>query len=76
MTPATNIRRRAIELIEQLPVDRLTALVQLLEFLSEPAQQAIASPEEVALIDVIQRRLPTDEQQRLNELRAACVRPI
>jgi hypothetical protein len=72
MTPATDIRRRAIELIEQLPTDRLTALVQLLEFLSEPTQQAIANPEEVALIDVIQRHLPTDEQQRLNELRDRC----
>lgn len=72
MTPATDIRRRAIELIEQLSSDRLTAVVQLLEFLSEPSQRAVSSPEEVGLIDVIQRRLPANEQQRLDELRDQC----
>ncbi|MEP0912471.1 hypothetical protein NDI45_16265 [Leptolyngbya sp. GB1-A1] len=72
MTPATNICRRAIELIERLLTNRFTALVQLLEFLSEPTQQAVASLEEVALIDVLQRCLPTDEQQQLNELRDRC----
>jgi hypothetical protein len=77
MTPATDIRRRAIALIEQLSPERLTAVVQLLEFLSEPSQQAIinpeaATPEEIALMEVIQRRLPPDEQQRLESLRNKC----
>jgi hypothetical protein len=40
MTPAADIRRRAIALIEQLSPERLTAVVQLLEFLSEPTHQA------------------------------------
>lgn len=72
MTPATDIRRRAIELIEQLSSDRLTAVVQLLEFLSEPSQRTVSSSEEAGLIDVIQRRLPANEQQRLDELRDRC----
>ncbi len=72
MTPATDIRRRAIKLIEQLSPERLTAVVQLLEFLSEPSQQAASNPQEVALLEVIQRRLPPDEQKRLEELRLSC----
>jgi hypothetical protein len=64
MTPAADIRRRAIELIEQLSPERLTAVVQLLEFLSEPTHQAAPNSEELALIEVIQRRLPPDEQKR------------
>jgi hypothetical protein len=72
MTPATDIRRRAIELIEQLSLEKLTAVVQLLEFLSEPSQQAVSNPQEVALLKVIQRRLSPDEQERLQELRFNC----
>ncbi len=48
MTPAADIRRRAIELIEQLSPERLTAVVQLLEFLSEPSHQAASSSQELA----------------------------
>ncbi|ACC81521.1 hypothetical protein [Nostoc punctiforme] len=69
MTPATDIRRRAIELIEQLSEERLTAVVQLLEFLSEPSKFAASNPIELALVEVIQRRLPPNEQKRLEELR-------
>lgn len=69
MTPATDIRRRAIELIEQLSEDRLTAIVQLLEFLSEPSKFAASNPIELALVEVIQRRLAPNEQKRLEELR-------
>lgn len=72
MAPAPDIRRRAIELIEQLSPERLTAVVQLLEFLSEPPQQAASDSQEIALVDMIQRRLSTDEQQRLDELRDRC----
>ncbi|MEJ6486245.1 hypothetical protein N0Y54_34145 [Nostoc punctiforme UO1] len=69
MTRATDIRRRAIELIEQLSEERLTAVVQLLEFLSEPSKFAASNPIELALIEVIQRRLAPNEQKRLEELR-------
>ncbi|MHC0068677.1 hypothetical protein ACWATR_38425 [Nostoc sp. UIC 10890] len=69
MTRATDIRRRAIELIEQLSEERLTAVVQLLEFLSEPSKFAASNPIELALVEVIQRRLTPNEQKRLEELR-------
>jgi hypothetical protein len=72
MTPATEIRRRAIALIEQLSPEKLTAVVQLLEFLSEPSGQTASNHQEVALREVIQRRLPPDEQKRLEELRNRC----
>lgn len=55
----TDIRQRAIELIQQLPPERLTDVVHWLESLDE----------ETALIAIIQRRLSPNEQQRLDELR-------
>lgn len=72
MTPATDIRRRAIALIEQLSPEKLTAVVQLLEFLSEPSQQEASNSQEVALLDVIQRHLQPNQQQRLQDLRDRC----
>ena len=69
MTPATDIRRRAIELIEQLSPEKLSAVVQLLEFLSEPSQPATSNHQEVVLLEVIQRHLASDEQKRLQDLR-------
>ncbi|MCU0551510.1 MAG: hypothetical protein MUC48_19375 [Leptolyngbya sp. Prado105] len=57
----TDIRQRAIELIQQLPPERLNDVVHWLESLN--------STDEIALIEIIQRRLPPHEQQRLNELR-------
>ena len=69
MTRATDIRRRAIELIEHLSEERLTAVVQLLEFLSEPSKFAASNPIELALVEVIQRCLAPNEQKRLEELR-------
>jgi len=69
MTPVIDIRRRAIKLIEQLSEERLTAVVQLLEFLSEPSKFAASNPIELALVEVIQRRLAPNEQKRLEELR-------
>lgn len=56
----TDIRQRAIELIQQLPPERLTDVVHWLESLN--------TPEETTLIEIIQRRLSPDDQQRLNEL--------
>lgn len=69
MTPAADIRKRAIELIEQLPPERLAAVVHLLELLSDPTQ---ADVPEAALVEIIQRRLPADQQKRLEELRDRC----
>lgn len=48
------------------------AVVQLLEFLAEPPQQVPSNSKEAALFQVIQRRLPADEQERLQELRNRC----
>ncbi|WP_375515606.1 hypothetical protein [uncultured Nostoc sp.] len=72
MTPATDIRKRAIELIEQLSPEKLSAVVQLLEFLSEPSQPVISNHQEVVLLEVIQRHLASDEQKRLQDLRDRC----
>jgi hypothetical protein len=63
---------KLIALIEQLSPEKLTAVVQLLEFLSEPSQQTASNFEEVAQVEVIQRRLPPDKQKRLEELREQC----
>ena len=71
MTIPTEMSQRAIALLNQLPPDRLTAVVQLLEFLTQPAQVA-GNPEEDTLLEVIKRRLPAVEQQRLDELRDRC----
>jgi hypothetical protein len=58
----TDIRQRAIDLIQQLPPERLNDVVHWLESLSE-------TDEETTLIEIIQRQLSPDEQQRLNQLR-------
>jgi hypothetical protein len=71
MTASTNIRAQAISLIERLPTESLTAVVQLLEFLAEPSQQTIPSPE-ATLLQIIQYYLPVEEQKRLEELRDRC----
>jgi hypothetical protein len=69
MPPAPDIRQKAIALIDQLPQDKLMAVVQLLEFLAEPPQQSIVSAQEVQLLEVIENHLPEDEQVRLDTLR-------
>lgn len=58
----TDIRQRAIDLIQQLPPERLGEAVRWLESLNH-------SDEETALIEIIQRRLPPDDQQRFEQLR-------
>jgi hypothetical protein len=76
--PSSEIHQKArgfavtarVALINQLPPDRLNAVVQLLEFLAQPAQ-GISNPEETALLEVIQWHLPENEQIRLQELRAS-----
>lgn len=68
MTSFPTIRAQAIALIDRLPTERLTAVVQLLEFLAEPSQQTIAS-QEASLLQIIQHCLPVEEHKRLKSLR-------
>ncbi len=56
----TDSRQQAIALIKRLPPEKLTAVVQLLEFLVEPVQQVIPD-QEAALLQVIQHHLPAQE---------------
>jgi hypothetical protein len=72
MPPAPDIRQKAIALIDQLPQDKLMAVVQLLEFLAEPPQQSTVSAQEAQLLEVIESHLPEDEQVRLDTLRDRC----
>lgn len=72
MSLPKDIRQKAIALIEQLPQDKLAAVVQLLEFLAQPAQSATVNPEEATFLQAIQHNLPADEQQRLENLRERC----
>jgi hypothetical protein len=72
MTVPTEIRQRAIALLEQLPGESLVRAVQFLEALSHEAlQESERTPEasETALLEIIQRRLPSEDQQRLAYLR-------
>jgi hypothetical protein len=70
--PPLDIRQRAIALLDQLPQNKLAAVVQLLEVLADPAPQTPANPDEARLLEVIQRQLPTAEQARLDDLRNQC----
>ena len=72
MTTPIEIRQRAIALIEHLPTERLAAVVQLLEFLSEPSQQVIPSSQEDTLLQTVQRHFSADRKRRLEELRDRC----
>jgi hypothetical protein len=71
MTASTDIRQRAISLLETLSNDKLTQAVELLESLSQSPQadSAVIPSEEVSLLQTINRRLPATEQQRLDYLR-------
>ena len=73
MTAPTEIRQRAKELVDQLPGESLAEAVEFLEALCREAGQgskvATLKPEEAALLQIIQRRLPEDDQTRLAYLR-------
>ncbi len=69
--PPLDIRQRAIALLDQLPQNKLAAVVQLLEVLAEPASQT-ANPDEAPLLAIIQWQLPALEQSRLDDLRDRC----
>lgn len=73
MTTPTEVRQRVIELVDQLPTEMLVEAIDFLEFLSfktnRRAKVAESKPEEKALLQIIQRRLPPEEQTRLDHLR-------
>ena len=73
MTTPTELRQRAIELVDRLPKEMLIEAVDLLESLCLKANQVgdekPSTPEESALLQIIGRRLPPDDQKRLNDLR-------
>jgi hypothetical protein len=69
--PPIDIRQRAIALLDQLPQNKLVAVVQLLEVLAEPAPQTPTNPDEAPLLAIIQWQLPPLEQSRLDDLRDA-----
>jgi aconitase A len=72
MAAPTEIRQRAIALLEQLPGDSLARAVEFLENLSHEAlqeSQTTQEANETALLEIIQRRLPSEEQKRLAYLR-------
>lgn len=66
MTAPTSIRQKAIALVEQLPDDQLIQAVEFLETLSD---KAASTPQESALLHIIQRQLPPDDHARLQYLR-------
>lgn len=73
MTAPTEIRQRAMTLVEQLPGEKLAKAVEFLEALCHEADQVSAAEpveeQEETLLQIIQRRLPPDEQIRLAYLR-------
>jgi hypothetical protein len=73
MKASTEIRQRAIALLEKLPEAMLDEAVQLLESLRVKAdlvrEVEVSKPEESALLEIIHRHLPADERRHLNYLR-------
>ena len=72
MAAQTEIRQRAIALLEQLPGESLVRAVEFLETLSHEALQkseATQEASEAGLLEIIQRRLPPEDQKRLAYLR-------
>lgn len=69
---STDIRQQAIDLIEQLPPTKLGEVIAFLESLSQSSSESEFNPDETALISLIQRPLPSEIQQRLDELRERC----
>ncbi|MBC1241672.1 hypothetical protein [Nostoc sp. 2RC] len=73
MTAPIEIRKKAIALLEQLPRESLVKAVEFLEYLSHEASQVSETPKpqasEATLIEIIQRCLPPQEQDKLTYLR-------
>ncbi len=61
---------KPIALVEKLPAETLTKAVDFLEALcKETSEVSEVTPKEEALLQIIQRRLPPDDQTRLAYLR-------
>jgi hypothetical protein len=73
MIAPTEIRQRAIALLEQLPGESLVKAVEFLESLSHQALHVseikTSEARETELIQIIQRRFSSEQQDRLNYLR-------
>jgi hypothetical protein len=73
MTAPTEIRQRAMTLLEQLPGESLIKAVEFLESLSHEFLQLSETSKtpnsETALLQIIQRRLSPEEQHKLSYLR-------
>jgi len=73
MTTPTEIRKKAIELVEKLPKEMLIEAVELLESLRVKAERLrnldLQKPEESALLEIIDRRLSPQDRLRLDYLR-------
>ena len=73
MTAPTEIRQRAIAILDQLPGESLAKAIKFLESLSHEALQVLepSKPEadETTLLQIIQSRLSREEQERLAYLR-------
>jgi hypothetical protein len=67
----TEIRQRAIDLVESLPGDKLPQVVEFLETLSgdQAAQPVSIGTAEAELLHIINQRLLPEEQARLAYLR-------
>jgi hypothetical protein len=69
---ATIAREQVIDLIADLPSDSLQELVRFIEFLRFRSEQEVrgAAPDaEARLTALVRRRLPPEEQRRLDALR-------
>jgi carboxylesterase type B len=73
MAAPTEIRQKAIALLEQLPKESLIRAVEFLEALSRESLQLLETSlhqaEEAILLEIIQRRLSPEKQERLAYLR-------
>jgi DNA polymerase III gamma/tau subunit len=73
MAISTEIRQKALSLLEQLPQPSLNKAVEYLETLAQNAQQETINltslSNETQLIKIIQFHLSSDEQKRLEYLR-------
>jgi hypothetical protein len=72
MMSPIHIRQRAQQILEQLPSQSLPKAIEFLEILAQESSQPLemnSQTRETDLLAVIQRRLPPNEQVRLNNLR-------
>lgn len=69
MTAPTEIRKKALALVEQLPPERLTKALEFLEALcretSTPSEAIPIASQEEALLQIIHRQLLLDDEARL-----------